>query len=105
MTSAKTIYSHFWSSGGGTQNPIAQNIPTPQAHVSRTYPQLHNSTLIPPSTTTSSTAIWHSGLAPHHYELVVLPPNVRKCYGCAHEFVDKHRQHPYNITMLVKSTL
>ena len=24
---------------------------------------------------------------------------LRKCYGCAHEFVDKYRQHPYNIVV------
>ena len=24
--------------------------------------------------------------SPYHYELVVLPANGRKCYGCTHEF-------------------
>jgi hypothetical protein len=35
----------------------------------------------------------------YHYELIILPTitNVRRCYGCNCEFVDKYRQEPYNI--------
>ena len=40
---------------------------------------------------------WHSGYSPHRYELVTLPPNVRKCYGCGQEFCEKYRQSPFNI--------
>ena len=33
----------------------------------------------------------------YHYDLIILPTNVRRCYGCNCEFVDKYRQEPYNI--------
>jgi hypothetical protein len=35
----------------------------------------------------------------YHYELIILPTNVRRCYGCNCEFVglDKYRQEPYHI--------
>lgn len=42
---------------------------------------------------------WHSGYSPHRYELVTLPPNVRKCYGCGQEFCEKYRQSPFNIVV------
>ena len=50
-----------------------------------------------PLTSTSTSPIWHSGMSPHDYELITLPTNVRKCYGCGNDFVDKYRNHPYNI--------
>ncbi len=43
------------------------------------------------------TPMWHSGLSPHNYELVVLPTNVKKCYRCGQEFAAKYKQHPNNI--------
>ena len=36
-------------------------------------------------------------MSPHAYELIALPTNVRKCYGCGNDFVDKYRNHPCNI--------
>ena len=60
-----------------------------------TFSQL--STMQLPSTSTSTSPIWHSGMSPHDYELIPLPTNVRKCYGCGNEFVDKYRSHPYDI--------
>ena len=39
---------------------------------------------------------WHSGYSPHRYEVVTLPANVKKCYGCGAEFTDGHRSPPYN---------
>lgn len=39
---------------------------------------------------------WHSGMSPHHYEIVFLPNNVKKCYGCGNEFADKYRAAPFN---------
>ena len=39
---------------------------------------------------------WHSGYSPHRYELVTLPGNVKKCYGCGSEFTDRHRSPPHN---------
>ena len=55
------------------------------------------STMQLPSTSTSTSPIWHSGMSPHDYELIPLPTNVRKCYGCGNDFVDKYRNHPYDI--------
>ena len=40
---------------------------------------------------------WHSGCSPHKYELVELPQNVKKCYGCGFDFVEKYRKSPHNI--------
>ena len=42
---------------------------------------------------------WHSGCSPHKYELVTLPSNVKKCYGCGQEFSDRLRQSPNNIVL------
>ena len=33
----------------------------------------------------------------HDYELITLPTNVCKCYGCGIDLVDKYLNHPYNI--------
>ncbi len=40
---------------------------------------------------------WHSGMSPGRYELVPLPGNVVKCYGCGQTFAEKYRSSPYNI--------
>ena len=42
---------------------------------------------------------WHSGYSPHRYELVTLPGNVKKCYGCGAEFTDRRRSPPHNIVV------
>lgn len=42
---------------------------------------------------------WHSGMSPGRYELVALPTNVFKCYGCGQNFADKYRSSPYNIVV------
>ena len=52
-----------------------------------------------PPTSMSPTSIWHSGMSPNPYEIVLLQSNFRECYGCRHDFVDKYRQHPYNIVV------
>lgn len=41
--------------------------------------------------------VWNSGMSPHRYELVYLPSNVKKCYGCGQAFSDRLRQPPHNI--------
>ena len=46
-----------------------------------------------------SAGTWHSGLSPHPYNLVALPKNVKKCYGCGAFFAEKYRQSPYNIVV------
>ena len=40
---------------------------------------------------------WHSGMSPHPYEIVTLPSNVQKCYGCGTVFSEKSRSAPYNL--------
>ena len=40
---------------------------------------------------------WHSGMSPHQYEIVLLPNNVRKCYGCGNDFAEKYRKPPFNL--------
>ena len=42
---------------------------------------------------------WHSGYSPHRYELVTLPGNVKKRYGCGAEFTERHRNSPNNIVV------
>ena len=42
---------------------------------------------------------WHSGYSPHRYELVTLPGNVKKCYGCEAEFTERYRNSPNNIVI------
>ena len=60
------------------------------------FPRLPYSRPHLPSTSTSPSPIWHSGLSPYHYKLIILPTSVRRCYGCNCAFVDKSRQQPYN---------
>jgi hypothetical protein len=40
---------------------------------------------------------WHSGMSPNAYEFVLMPLNVKKCYGCGGSFVDKYRTSPHNV--------
>ena len=40
---------------------------------------------------------WHSGLSAHNYEVVLLRPSVRNCYGCGNPFGDKYRSSPNNV--------
>lgn len=74
--------------------PIVQNDPIMARPI---FPRLPYVRPQLPSTSTSASPVWHSGLSPYHYELIILPTNVRRCYGCNCEFVDKYRQEPYNI--------
>ena len=43
--------------------------------------------------------LWHSGLSPHPYELIVLPNNVRVCYGCGSPFKEEERSFPNNVVI------
>ncbi len=40
---------------------------------------------------------WHAGMSAHPYTLCILPSNVKKCYGCGDDFIDKYRLPPCNI--------
>ena len=53
----------------------------------------------PQPTYTYGAESWHSGYSPHRYELVTLPGNVKKCYGCGAEFTDRQRSPPHNIVV------
>ena len=56
-----------------------------------------NSINRPPSNSECQPSHWHSGMSPGRYELVPLPGNVAKCYGCGQNFAEKYRSSPYNI--------
>ena len=47
--------------------------------------------------TTQSNEQWHSGMSPFPYGVVLLPNNVRKCYGCGNDFAEKYRKPPFNL--------
>ena len=79
--------------------PIMENVNNYNIMTRPIFPQLPYIQPERPSTSTSPSPIWHSGLSPYHYELIILPTNVRRCYGCNCEFVDKYRQEPYNIVV------
>ena len=53
----------------------------------------------PQPTYTYGAESWHSGYSPHRYELVTLPGNVKKCYGCGAEFTDRQRSPLHNIVV------
>ena len=38
-------------------------------------------------------------MSPHKYEVVVLKPIVKTCYGCGSPFADKYRSSPYNLVV------
>lgn len=67
--------------------PVQQHDPW---STGETYPQ---------PTYASGAESWHSGYSPHRYEVVTLPGNVKKCYGCGAEFTERHRSPPYNIVV------
>ena len=47
--------------------------------------------------TTQSNEQWHSGMSPFPYEVMLLPNNVPKCYGCGNDFAEKYRKPPFNL--------
>lgn len=51
----------------------------------------------PPTITPQYGNQWHSGMSPHHYEIVMLPSNVQKCYGCGAIFSERSRSAPFNL--------
>ena len=60
-----------------------QNIPPPM--------------MIPHKSPVSQQMKWNSSMSTFQYELVPLPDNVRKCYGCSQSFTDCYRHYPKNI--------
>ena len=45
------------------------------------------------------TSGWHSGMSPHRYEVVLLAPAVKKCYGCGDPFAEEYRRSPFNVIL------
>ncbi len=72
------------------QPQMSFNQDTCTAGLSRTYTALSQQTA-------HSNDQWHSGMSPFPYEVVLLPNNVRKCYGCGSDFADKYRKPPFNL--------
>jgi hypothetical protein len=77
-------------------NPTAnwQQPQPPPSFACRTYGDTQHSSPVLPTT-----PMWHSGLSPYNYEIVILARNVKKCYGCGQDFVEKYRQPPHNIAV------
>ena len=46
-----------------------------------------------------SSQVWHSGISPYRYEIVVLSSNVSVCYGCHSKFLDSERAFPSNLVI------
>ena len=57
--------------------------------------------IIPPIPSNSllspQTGDWSSSSSRYQYELIFLPANLSKCYGCSQSFAEKYRHPPYNI--------
>jgi len=49
--------------------------------------------------TSQQTKQWETSSSPYEYEVVVLPDNVKKCYGCSQQFANKYRVSPYNLVI------
>ena len=47
----------------------------------------HQTTSVVPQHADGTFATWYSGMPPHKYEVVVLKPAVKNCYGCGSSFV------------------
>ena len=64
--------------------------------------QMHMpATQMPPfdARATSPQIMWHSGMSPNKYEVVLLESCVKKCYGCGTAFADKFRRPPFNLVV------
>ena len=59
----------------------------------------HQTTSVVPQHADGTFATWHSGMLPHKYEVVVLKPAVKNCYGCGSSFVDIYRRALFNLVV------
>ena len=59
-----------------------------------TIPPTASNLLLSPQTSN-----WSSSSSSYQYELVFLPANVSKCYGCSQSFAKKYRHPSYNMAM------
>ena len=55
----------------------------------------------PQSNTANNPAgsLWHSGMSPNRYKVVLLEPMVTKCYGCGSAFSERFRSSPFNVIL------
>lgn len=60
---------------------------------------LHQTAPVAPHHQLGNNSTWHSGMSPQKYEVVVLKPSVKTCYGCGSPFIDKYRSFPYNLVV------
>ena len=44
-------------------------------------------------------SLWHSGMSPNRYEVVLLEPMVKRCYGCGSAFSGRFRSSPLNVIL------
>ena len=82
--------------------PRIQTIPQPPAYPQPPFPQpLLQQPSFPqsPMPCAGLQPPWNSSMSPSIYELVITPPNVRKCYGCGKDLGDKCKTPPCNITI------
>lgn len=97
------IISHLLASivTSNTSYPVSSSFqiqcPVPQAQMFSTTPTVSSSATGSQSNTFGSQ--WHSGMAPNRYQVVLLDPIVKKCYGCGNAFADKYRRSPYNLVL------
>ena len=82
--------------------PNTQPIPSSISSFSQPFlipsskqPILNNSNVL----TQVSSEVWHYGLSPYPYEIVVLPNNVSVCYSCHSKFSDSKRAFPSNFVI------
>ena len=77
-------------------NPTGHPVPLPHGNpTGHSVPLPHSN----PNPASQHPTMWHSGLSPFPYELVILPNNVRVCYGCYAAFTDQYRNSPYNVVI------
>ena len=82
--------------------PRIQTFPQPPAYPQPPFPQpLLQQPSFPqsPMPCAGLQPPWNSSMSPSIYELVITPPNVRKCYGCGNDLGDKCKTPPCNITI------
>ena len=83
---------------------LSNSQPTPSSISSFSQPFIIPSSKQPILTNTNvltqaSSQVWHSGLPPYPYKIVVLPNNVSVCYGCHSKFLDSERAFPSNLVI------
>ena len=102
MISAVDIQLNIQPFSTGLILPNTQPIPSSISSFSQPFlipsskqPILNNSNVL----TQVSSQVWHYGLSPYPYEIVVSPNNVSACYSCHSKFSDSKRAFPSNFVI------